>query len=62
MKVQPKAELCARAVRGNNSGTQGICEVLGFTKSPEALNGLLKEILQAKLSPKVIYNNSLIPD
>lgn len=62
MEVQPEAELCARAVRGNNNRMQEICEVLGATKSPEALNGLLKEILQAKLSPKVIYNSSLIPD
>lgn len=62
MEVQPKADLCARAVRGINRRIQKICEVLGSTKSPEALNDLLKEILQAKLSPKVIYNNSLIPD
>lgn len=34
---------------------QEIRDVLGSTKSPEALNDLPKEILQDKLSPEVIY-------
>lgn len=62
MEVQPKADLCARAMTENNSRMPEICGVLGSTKSPEALNDFLKEILQAKLTPKVNYNNSLLPD
>lgn len=39
-----------------------IFEVSGLIKSPETLHDLLKEILQAKLLPRVIYNTSLISD
>lgn len=56
-------DLCKSTVmRRRKSRIQSICDEPGFTKSPGALNDLLKEILQAKLSPKVIFNNSLIPD
>lgn len=66
MKVQLKRQSLVQEYsyerKKKKSRMQAIFEVSGLIKSPETLHDLLKEILQAKLLPRVIYNTSLISD